>query len=181
VGRTLVANSLLACSACGERRRGRPLNSVVRRHPNSLAMKYIVATFIICASIGAAAQDRGCGKRPVITTKLEDGTSIGVLVSEAQHKKAPAWSPGRGEPPISIARVADIAEKWAKVKYRDYDSVKIQSINLSEYGCYGEPKYWHYIVHFIPVKNGQPQFGGYFAVVLLDGTLIEPTRVKDAF
>src|SRR5450432_2711785 len=87
VGRTLVANSLLACSACGERRRGRPLNSVVRRHPNSLAMKYIVATFIICASIGAAAQDRGCGKRPVITTKLEDGTSIGVLVSEAQHKK----------------------------------------------------------------------------------------------
>jgi adenylate kinase family enzyme len=31
VGRTLVANRLLAGSACGKRRRGRPLNSVVRR------------------------------------------------------------------------------------------------------------------------------------------------------
>jgi hypothetical protein len=30
VGRTLVANRLLAGSACGKRRRGRPLNSVVR-------------------------------------------------------------------------------------------------------------------------------------------------------
>src|SRR5258706_11525967 len=32
VGRTLVANKLLAGSASGKRRRGRPLNSVVRGH-----------------------------------------------------------------------------------------------------------------------------------------------------
>jgi hypothetical protein len=32
VGRTLVANRLLAGSACGKRQRVRPLNSVVRRH-----------------------------------------------------------------------------------------------------------------------------------------------------
>jgi hypothetical protein len=32
VGRTLVANKLLAGSACGKRLRGRPLNSVVSRH-----------------------------------------------------------------------------------------------------------------------------------------------------
>lgn len=144
-------------------------------------MKYIVALITLFLAIGAAAQDRGCGKRPVIKSKLDDGTTIGVLVSEAQHKKAPTWAPGRGEPPVSIARVADIAEKWAKVKYRDFDSAKIQSIDLTEYGCYGEPKYWHYVVHFIPVKAGKPQFGGYFAVVLLDGTLVEPTKIKDAF
>jgi hypothetical protein len=30
-GRTLVANRLLACSACGKQQRGRPLNAVVRR------------------------------------------------------------------------------------------------------------------------------------------------------
>jgi len=34
VGRTLVANRLLAGSACGKRHRGRPLNSVVRWHSN---------------------------------------------------------------------------------------------------------------------------------------------------
>src|SRR4051812_37330026 len=32
VGRTLVANRLLAGSACGKRQRGRPLNAIVRRH-----------------------------------------------------------------------------------------------------------------------------------------------------
>ena len=34
MGRTLVANRLLAGSACGKRQRGRPLNSVVRLHEN---------------------------------------------------------------------------------------------------------------------------------------------------
>jgi hypothetical protein len=32
VGRTMVANTLLAGSACGKRQRGRPLNSVVSHH-----------------------------------------------------------------------------------------------------------------------------------------------------
>jgi len=32
VGRTLGANRLLACSACGKRQRGRPLNAIVRHH-----------------------------------------------------------------------------------------------------------------------------------------------------
>jgi hypothetical protein len=144
-------------------------------------MKHITAFIVMCASLGAMAKNPGCDKRPVITSKLDDGTTIGVLVSESQHKKAPTWSPGRGEPSLSIARVADIAEKWAKAQYRDYESVKIQTISLSEFGCYGAPKYWHYTVHFIPVKGGKPSFGGHFAVVLLDGTLIGPTKVKDAF
>ncbi len=32
MGRTLVANRLLAASACGKRQRGRPLNAIVRCH-----------------------------------------------------------------------------------------------------------------------------------------------------
>jgi hypothetical protein len=35
VGRTLVANRLLAGSACGKRRRGRPLNTIVRQLENA--------------------------------------------------------------------------------------------------------------------------------------------------
>jgi hypothetical protein len=36
VGRTLAANRLLAGSACGKRRRGRPLNAIVRQHMDQL-------------------------------------------------------------------------------------------------------------------------------------------------
>ena len=54
VGRTLVANRLLAGSACGKRHRGRPLNAIVSHHlesgrvgsiaSSSTALEYPVAT-----------------------------------------------------------------------------------------------------------------------------------------
>jgi hypothetical protein len=43
VGRTLVANKLLAGSACGKRRRGRPLNSVVSQHRSMSNQKTSIA------------------------------------------------------------------------------------------------------------------------------------------
>ena len=43
MGRTLVANRLLAGSACGKRHRVRPLNSVVRCHVSSIAKTAISA------------------------------------------------------------------------------------------------------------------------------------------
>ena len=42
MGRTLVANKLLAGSACGKRQRGRPLNSVVRLHENHIVVREVV-------------------------------------------------------------------------------------------------------------------------------------------
>jgi hypothetical protein len=46
VGRTLVANTLLAGSACGKQQRGRPLNAIVRRHQMSSARDWIIPTAV---------------------------------------------------------------------------------------------------------------------------------------
>lgn len=149
---------------------------------NGVKAKLVLGLSVLFASLRLMAQDSSCDKRPVITSKLEDGTTVGVLVSKAQHERAPSWAPGRGEPPLSIAKVADIAQRWAKTSYKEFESVGVYSIQLSEYGgCAGEKRYWHYIVSFRPIKNGEPLFGGYFAVVLLDGTIIGPTRVKEDY
>ena len=43
MGRTLVANRLLAGSACGKRQRGRPLNAIVRPHV-STALRWAIIT-----------------------------------------------------------------------------------------------------------------------------------------
>jgi hypothetical protein len=137
-----------------------------------------LAVIVLCTSHWAAAQNPNCGKFPVMTSKLLDGTSVGVFISEAQFKKAPKWS-GSGEPPLSIGRAIEIAEKWGKAKYANYDSARIRGINLSEYGCPGQPSYWYYSIHFAPVKDGRSSYGGHYVVLLLDGTLIEPTKVKD--
>ncbi len=54
MGRTLVANKLLAGSACGKRRRGRPLNSVVRAHEDTMEIRDAVNR--IRADLGALMQ-----------------------------------------------------------------------------------------------------------------------------
>jgi hypothetical protein len=144
-------------------------------------MRYAIAVIALGASIFAQGDVWGCATRPVMTTKLDDGTTMGVLVSDAQFKKAPAWAPGHGDPPLSIAKVVEIAEKWARTHYQGYDSAEIQTVSLSRSGCFDEPRYWYYLVHFVPIKNGKPSMGSSFAAVLFDGTLIGPTKVKDAF
>lgn len=144
-------------------------------------IRYAVAAIGLGVSLYAQADTRGCEKFPVITTKVHDGTTIGVFISEAQFKRAPTWSPGHRDPPLSIAKVVEISEKWSKTQYQGYESARIQTISLSEFGCFGEAKYWYYTVHFVPVKDGKPSLGGHFAAVLFDGTLIGPTKVKDAF
>jgi len=143
-------------------------------------IRRLTIALFICGSFAAGAQNINCAKFPISYEKLEDGTTLGILVSEAQFKRAPPWS-GHGEPPLSIGRVIAIAEQWGKSKYRAYDSAGIQSVSLTEFGCPGQPKYWWYSVHFVAVKKGKPSFGGNSVAILLDGTIVEPTKVKDAF
>ena len=54
VGRTLDANRRLACSACGKRRRGRPLNSVVSRHKAPMSTQSTqqeIAEYVLSACV----------------------------------------------------------------------------------------------------------------------------------
>ena len=55
MGRTLGANRLLAGSACGKRRRGRPLNSVVRQPLEATRMKWQrvpIVSRLVCLFFG---------------------------------------------------------------------------------------------------------------------------------
>jgi hypothetical protein len=128
------------------------------------------------------AQASDCGKRPVMTTTRQDGTKVGVLISDAQFAKAPSWSIGDGEPPLPISKAVEIGRKWAAVEYKRYDSVRIQSISLSQSSCMSDSRKWYYMLHFVPVMDGNPVYGGgNFAAVLLDGTIVGPTQLKDGF
>jgi hypothetical protein len=137
----------------------------------------LVAAFIICGA-SAVASAAPCGGLPVVTTRLDDGTKIGIVVKEAQFKKAPAWAPNKGEPPMPISKVIAAAEKWMKAEYAAYDSVRIHSVSLTEFGCGVDPTYWYYQVDFVPMKNGRPSFGGHYIAVLFDGTVIGPTKIQ---
>lgn len=142
-------------------------------------MRHMIAIAVLGISLPAAAD---CGSRAVMTTTREDGTKIGVVVSDAQFANAPTWSPDKGEPPLSIAQVVKVSSTWAKEHFKRFDSVQVQSISLSEIGCTPGKRSWYYLVHFAPVIDGSRIYsGGHFAAVLMDGTVIGPTQVKSDF
>ena len=123
-----------------------------------------------------------CGDRPLITWQKEDGTSVGVVVTEEQQNKTPKWKMGAGDPPLSLTKAIDTALAWGTKNYKRYDSVQIHSISLNSIGCSAAKDKWYYLVHFAPVIDGNAIFGsGNMAAVLMDGTVVGPVPVKRDF
>ena len=142
-------------------------------------MKRILFLLLLHVATTATAD---CGSHAVMRTTRDDGTKIGIVISDAQLAKAPSWSPTKGEPPLSIAQVVKISSGWAKNHFKRFDSVEIRSIRLSEVGCFSgnRTQSWYYLVDFTPVIDGGRVYsGGHFAAVLLDGSVVGPTELKE--
>lgn len=80
---------------------------------------------------------------------------------------------------LSIAKAVQLAEAWAKSEFKRYDSAKTNAISLTSYGCPDQKERWYYVLHFSPMIDGHVLFGsGHFSGVLMDGTVISPTKVE---
>ncbi len=144
-------------------------------------MKFLPPTLVaIAIFFASAAQAFECGKYPVMSTTKADGTRIGIFISEGQIKLTPKWSPQDGEPPLALSQAAAIAKQWAEAQYTRFDGVEIASIDLNPYGCWRDRYHWYYVFHFSPLIDGNTvHSSGYFAAVLMDGTIIGPEPVGD--
>ena len=120
-----------------------------------------------------------CGDRPVYSTTGEGGMTVGLFLSDADFENAPQWSPGEGEPPISISRAVENALNWAAARYSRYDSIRVSGITLAWYRCSALPPAWYYKVDITPMMDGNDvrDFRAWVAV-LFDGTTIGPREVK---
>jgi hypothetical protein len=126
--------------------------------------------------------DGQCGAHPFFTTQKEDGTRVGLIATDADLARDPAWTPGSGEPPISPGRAYDLAVAWARANWKRYDSFGLETINLQTVGCDSSHKKWLYVVSLAPVMDGNRLFGGSYDLgVLMDGSIIAPTVVKKDF
>lgn len=139
-------------------------------------MKRIASFAIALCVIDAAASEGPCGLTPVLSAE-QDGKRFQLVVDSAHVQKTPAWNPSKGDPPLSFAELVTAAMAWAKERYKRYDSVTIREITLVEYGCSRMQDRWYYRVDFSPVMDGKRLWGsGYFAAVLMDGTVVGPTE-----
>ena len=142
----------------------------------------LLIAFIISWPADLWASDYSCGSHPMLTTTREDGSKLGLVILPDQIASTPEWTPGTGEPPLALSKAVQLAEQWAKNEYKRYDSVQVRNITLSEYGCPEQKRHWYYTVYFAPVIDGNVLFGsGYFAAVLMNGSIVGSTPIKDNF
>lgn len=98
-----------------------------------------------------------------------------------QYQALPRWTPASGEqPPLPIAKAVELGKVWIRKRYADVKHFEVTSVALMRAGCcVAADERWFYRLQFEPVVGGQRMFGGRFvAVVLLDGTVVDPKAEK---
>ena len=108
-------------------------------------------------------------------------TMYNWAVPSEKLEAQPQWSPSAGPPPLSIAKAVEIAETWIKKQYPEVRQFAIASVALGRANAWSSStaERWYYRIEFYPIVGGKRLFGGQFiAVVLFDGSVVEPRAEK---
>ena len=132
--------------------------------------------FVICMY---ACTTFACGDRPIYSTTDENGSTVGLFLSDSDFANVPNWNPGEGEPPLSISSAVSHALSWATSRYSKYDSVKVSGISMAWYRCSARPAMWYYKIDLTPIIDGNDvRDSGAWVAVLFDGKTIGPREVN---
>ena len=136
---------------------------------------WTIAVFLLLISIPILA----CvgAEYPVMSTSLDNGTKIGLFISQEQIEKTQEWSPENGEPPLSVSAAYQAAISYGRKKYTRYDDVKVREISIKKYGCSLVSNRWYYVIDLTPIIDGNVVFSrGAWVAVLMDGSVIGPRK-----
>lgn len=94
----------------------------------------------------------------------------------------PEWTPSSGTLPLTINKAVEIAESWIESKNPELKSYAVSGIEIASQRNLGQER-WFYKISFQPVIGGQRMnmmgnLGQFLAVVLLDGSIVEPRVQK---
>jgi hypothetical protein len=99
-------------------------------------------------------------------------------VSRQQWQAQPKWTPtSGGPPPLAISKAIELGETWLRKRHADMNKLVVSSITIRPQASssLGVNEGWFYRIEFQPVVAGKKLWGGEFvAVVLFDGTVVEP-------
>lgn len=139
-------------------------------------MKRVAGAVVVGALVfSGAAGACGGGDHPVLSTRKDDGTQIGLFISQSQMERTRAWNPEQGEPPLSVSAAYRAVKEWGRQHYTRYDGVSVREFSLRKYGCSLVSDRWYYVFDLNPVIDGNELWSsGNWAAVLMDGTVIGP-------
>jgi TonB family protein len=111
---------------------------------------------------------------------IQDGTRYLYEISQERASLLPRWDQRAGsEPPLSLGGARRAAEAWLASRAPEVKALDLTSLSFLKTNPAG---LWYYRLTFDPLVGGRRLSGGrdFTAVVLLDGSIVEP-RVEQAF
>ena len=139
-----------------------------------LVVPTLFSLVLVCGSATACCTPPGVEAQ--LFTRRGEGGTITYAISNERAKALPTWSPGSGEPPLSITAAIESARASVLASSSDLKSLEPDRISLNFRDAYGgNPGFWYYDVAFSPTVAGRRALvPGIGAVVLLDGSVVEP-------
>jgi hypothetical protein len=135
------------------------------------AIGLIVALLPVLAS----AQPRG---EVLLLGEGRDNVMQNWEISRQQWQAQPKWTPASsGPPPLAISKAVELGEMWLRKRHADINKLVVSPITIRPQSSSGPgvTEGWFYRIEFQPVVAGKKLWGGEFvAVVLFDGTVVEP-------
>jgi hypothetical protein len=101
--------------------------------------------------------------------------------------RTPEWAPGSQDPPLAVTAATRIAVEAGKRRLPKADDIAINSITLRKSESYGRSAgglgrlvRWYYEFTVSPIMGGETFHGSSATtiIILLDGSVVEPTPVK---
>jgi hypothetical protein len=133
--------------------------------------------FLVALLFGLlSAQARG---RDILLLGEGDSTTMNNWeISRQKWEAQPKWSPASEQPPpLSISKAVELAGVWIKKRHPDVKEFLIWSVSLTSQATWAADVRdgWFYRIEFDSGVGGRRMRGGQFvAVVLLDGSVVEP-------
>jgi len=135
------------------------------------------ALLLLVACTGATATTH---EHPIRTSYEDDGGEIGWYVSDVQFMKTPEWKfDGESSAPLGMPSAYQSAYGWLKKTFPKMSGFKVRSYGLSTAGSSRAPNRWYYTFDFVGDLDGSTVMNSRFSVmVLMDGSVIEPRKIK---
>jgi len=108
-----------------------------------------------------------------------DGITYVYHIDKETLKKTPSWDGNIKNLPLSMEQAVNIGKKWAANKIKDkQDVLTLKEISLTNICRTGIKNRWVYEISFESKNKNSDYSTTYMAVFFLDGTIIEPKKIK---
>lgn len=114
----------------------------------------------------------------LLTTQADaDGTMYRWEISPARANSLAPWDPRTTAPPLSLDDAMRTGEAWLKGQNPEIKAFELSLVSLLHLRT---PDRWYYRLNFDPVVSGRRLIaaGAFVAVVLFDGSVVEPRVEK---